>query len=147
MIAGEGSALIRRSARDILEFVLDFPRYREADTKIRRVLGVERNGNEGRLRYSGRMRGIPTPAVEHAWSLVPYSRLEVRSLRRDSLLDRFEGVFICGDDPNGTRVLHRETFWFHPPLGTLVERFLGGWLARDVAAEVSRMKDILERGV
>jgi len=51
MIYGEGTALIRRPARDILEFVLDFERYRQADTKIRKVHGVERNGNEGLLRY------------------------------------------------------------------------------------------------
>ena len=54
MIYGQGTALIHRSAHDILEFVLDFERYRCADTKIRRVYSVVRNGNEGRLRYSPR---------------------------------------------------------------------------------------------
>lgn len=145
MIYGEGTALIRRPARDILEFVLDFERYRQADTKIRNVYGVERNGNEGLLRYSGWIRGLPTPMVEHAWRLVPYSRLEIRSLRRDSLLDHFEGLFTCDETPQGTRVVHRETFVFHPPLGRLVERFLRAWIARDVHEEVFRMKHILER--
>ena len=41
MIVGEGTALIRRSPRDILEFVLDLERYRQADTKIGRVHFVE----------------------------------------------------------------------------------------------------------
>ena len=145
MISGEGTALIRRPARDILEFVLDFERYRQADTKIRKVHGVERNGNEGVLRYSGRIRGIPTPMVEHAWRLIPYSRLEVRSLTRDLLLDRFAGLFTCEETAEGTRVTHRETFVFHPAVSGLIERFLRGWLARDVATEVGRMKDILER--
>ena len=146
MIYGEGTAVIRRSARDILEFVLDFERYSRADWKIRRVHGVERNGNEGRLRYSGWIRGLPTPTVEHAWRLVPYSRLEVRSLRHDSVLDRFEGLFTCEETPDGTRLVHRESFWFHPPLGLLIERFLRDWIARDIPAEVSRMKQILEAG-
>ena len=144
MIYGEGTALIRRPARDILEFVLDFERYRHADTKIRKVHGVERNGNEGRLRYSGRIRGLPTPTVEHAWRLEPYSRLEIRSLSRDSMLDRFEGLFTCEETPDGTHVVHRETFFFHPPLGRLIERLLRAWIARDVREEVFRMKHILE---
>lgn len=144
MIYGEATALIRCSAREVLEFVLDFERYRQADTKIRKVHGVERNGNEGRLRYSGWIRGLPTPIVEHAWRLVPYSRLEIRSLKRDSLLDHFEGLFMCEETPQGTRVLHRETFVFHPPLGSVVERFLRAWIARDVREEVVRMKHILE---
>jgi len=144
MIYGEGSALIRCPARDILEFVLDFERYRQADTKIRKVHGVERNGDEGLLRYSGWIRGLPTPLVEHAWRIVPYSRLEIRSLKRDLLLDQFEGLFTCEETPQGTRVVHRETFVFHPPLGRLVERLLRAWIARDVPAEMSRMKDILE---
>ncbi len=83
--------------------------------------------------------------VEHAWRLVPYSRLEIRSLKRDPMLDRFEGLFTCEETPDGTRVVHRETFFFHPPLGALVERFLRAWIARDVPAEMSRMKKILER--
>jgi carbon monoxide dehydrogenase subunit G len=34
VIVGEGTAVIRRPPRDVLEFVLDPERYRQADTKI-----------------------------------------------------------------------------------------------------------------
>jgi hypothetical protein len=51
-----------------------------------------------------------------------------------------EGLFMCEETPQGTRVVHRETFVFHPPLGRLVERFLRAWIARDVREEVFRME-------
>jgi hypothetical protein len=143
MVYGEGTALIQRSSRDILNSS-STDRYRQADTKIRKVHGIERRGNEGLLRYSGRVLGLPTPMVEHAWRLVPYSRLEIRSLRPDSLLDRFEGLFLCEETPQGTVVVHRETFALRPPVGRLVEPFLRAWIARDVPREVLRMKSILE---
>jgi len=61
MLSAEATALIRRSPRDILEFVLDLERYRQADTKIGRVDFVERNGNAGRAR-STRVRCGASPA-------------------------------------------------------------------------------------
>jgi hypothetical protein len=38
VIVGEGTAVIRRSPRDVPEFVLDLERYRQADSKIAGVL-------------------------------------------------------------------------------------------------------------
>ena len=148
MIVGEGAAVIRCPARDILEFVLDLERYRQADTKIRHVYFAERRGCEGVIRYSARLRGLPTPSAAFAWRLVPYARLEIRSLGEGwlegLLLDHFEGLFLCEQTAAGTRIVHRETFAFRPPLARLIEGFLGPWLARQVPEEVARMKHILE---
>ena len=146
MICGEATALIRRPPRDILEFVLDVDRYRQADTKIGRVYFVERRGDEGLLWYSGRLYGLSTPRDLHVWRLVPYSRLEFRSVHSPWPLEHFEGLFTCEETPQGTRVLHRESFFFRPLLGAIIDRMLGPWLARDLTDEVARMKGILETG-
>src|SRR5437773_11353586 len=80
MLSAEATALIRRSPRDILEFVLDLERYRQADTKIGRIDFVERNGNAGRARYAGTMRGLPGPTETGSWTLEPYARLRFASV-------------------------------------------------------------------
>lgn len=145
MISGEGTTTIRRSAAEVMEFVLDFRRYAEADTKIRRVFEMEREGNHGRVRYSAWFWKLPVPTVVHEWTLVPHSRLEVRSTRRDGALERFEGLFTCEETSEGTRVLHRETFVFIPAVAPLIDRLFGSWLARQVRDEVTLLKRALER--
>jgi hypothetical protein len=144
MISGEGTVLICRPPRDVLEFVLDLEQYRQADTKIGPVYFVERRGNEGVIWYSARVWGLTTPRDLHAWRLVPYTRLEIRSVSSPWPVERFEGLFTCEETAEGTRVLHRESFVFRPPVAAVIERLLGPWLARDVADEVARMKKLLE---
>jgi hypothetical protein len=57
VIAGEGTQLIHRPAKDIYEFVLDFEKYKLADLKIGRVHSVTWHGDHAEVRYSGRFRG------------------------------------------------------------------------------------------
>ncbi len=47
MILGEATITIRRPAKEILEFVLDLDKYREADHKFLRIHYVERLNNHG----------------------------------------------------------------------------------------------------
>jgi hypothetical protein len=47
MIAGEGTELIHRTARDIYEFVLDPERYKKADLKIGTVYSLTWRGDRG----------------------------------------------------------------------------------------------------
>ncbi len=44
MIHGEASTIVTASPTDVLDFVCDLARYKQADTKIRRVLGVHPDG-------------------------------------------------------------------------------------------------------
>ena len=146
MICGEGEVLIARSAKEILEFVLDLQRYAQADTKIRRVRSVRRNGNVGEVRHSGHLRGLAGPAVTLSFVLEPYSRLTFTSERRGLgwLVFGFEGTFTCAPEGGHTRVVHRECFTFRRPLRWMIEAYARQWLADDTAAEVQRMKAILE---
>ncbi len=146
MVEGVGTATIARSAKDVLEFVLDLERYREADHKFHRIHYVKRQNNHGEAKYSGRLRGIPTPSEVQEWTLDPYKRLEFRS--RPSLwpgmIARFEGSFHCEEIESGTSVRHREAFEFKPPFSWLAVPFLRSWLQRDVEDEVVRLKQLVE---
>jgi polyketide cyclase/dehydrase/lipid transport protein len=144
VVCGEGTASIRRTPRDILEFVLDVDRYRRADLKIGRVHHVYREGNKGMVRHNGRLLGLPTPAVTLSFELTPHSRLDFNGLAVPWPLEAFEGSFTCEEGAEGTRVVHRDCFRFGPLIGRLFEVVFGGWLARDTPAEVQRMKSILE---
>ena len=148
MICGEGDILIGRPAAEILEFVLDLPRYARADTKIRHIRSVERHGNRGTVRHGGHLRGLPGPPVTLTFELEPYSRLVFTSAPRGlgRLAFQFEGSFECDETPEGTRVVHRECFRFRGPLRWLMEPYARDWLARDTREEVGRMKAILEAG-
>jgi len=145
VICGEGRIVIRRSPAEILEFVLDVDRYRQADLKIGRVHYVKREGNVGEVRHDGRLMGIKAPPVTLGYTLTPYSRLEFRGLKVPWPLRGFEGFFTCAETPQGTVVLHRECFIFGWFLGRLFSVLLGWWVRRDTPAEVLRMKRLLER--
>jgi uncharacterized protein YbjT (DUF2867 family) len=143
-VCGEGTAVIERNPKDILEFVLDVNRYRSADRKIGRVRYVHRKGNTGQVRHDGRFLGIRAPAATLSFELTPYSRLEFRGASVPWPLKDFEGSFTCEESSHGTRVIHRECFVLGPMLGRVFRILLGGWLSRDTPAEVLRMKRILE---
>jgi hypothetical protein len=145
VICGEGRIIIRRSPKDIFEFVLDVDRYRQADLKIGRVHYVKRTGNLGEVRHDGRLMGIKAPPVVLAFTLTPYSRLEFRGLKVPWPLLGFDGFFTCDETPQGTLVAHRECFILGPVSGRLFKLLLGWWLRRDTPAEVLRMKRLLER--
>lgn len=148
MICGEGTTVIARPASDVLEFVLDPEKYRRADRKIGRIVSVQRDGNEGTVRHSARLRGLPTPRASLRWRLVPYSKLELRTAPSvmAKLLGRFEGLFTCEERDHGTVVYHRECFYFTGPIRWLLEPYLRTWLERDTSQEVERMRDLLEHG-
>ena len=144
MVCGEGRTVIRRSLKDILEFVLDVDRYRQADLKIGRVHYVKREGNVGEVRHDGRLFGIKAPAVVLQFTLTPYSRLEFRGIKMPWPVRGFDGLFTCEETPEGTVVVHRECFIFGRTTGHLFRLVLGWWLKRDTPAEVLRMKALLE---
>jgi len=134
----------RSNARRCGRVVLDVPRYRQADHKIGRLHRLVRNRDSGVVKHGGRFLGVPAPAVIRSFDVTAHSRVDFVGLRMPLPLRGFTGHFTCAETVGGTRVTHRECFqlgWF---IGPVVKAVFGGWFARDTAAEVPRMKTILE---
>ena len=147
MIAAEGTTTIDRPAGEIIDFVLDLNRYKQADTKITRVLASRFDGDTGEVRYAGRLRGIPGPAMVNVVSVDRPGRIDFRSKPgtwQHALL-RFHGSFVL--EPSGTsaRVTHREEFSFRAPLAWVIEPVLRGWLTSVMEDEMTTLKSLLER--
>ncbi len=147
MIEGRAQATIHASAQECYEFVLDLDRYREADHKIGSVRALEFDGRVGEVRYTGRLRGVPSPPMTHLIEAEPYRSIVVRS-KPGTWQDRlgpFHGVFTFTPvDAETTHVEHVEQLSFRGPARPLMERMLGTWLAADTPDEVARMKALLE---
>jgi hypothetical protein len=145
MIAGESTAVIDCSAREVLEWAADPERYRRADIKIARVLSTRRDGDSGRMRIIPRLRGWMGPPVELHFRLVRHRRLDTWIAPHSPvrLFASFTGTFLCEQEDGRTRVAHREVLSFRRPLRWIAEPLLRGWLARDTEAEVARLKALL----
>jgi hypothetical protein len=144
-LSAEGTIVVARTPREVLELVLDLDRYRLADRKFGRIVSLERRGNRGVVRYSGRLRGLPTPVDTQEIELVPWSRLTFRSVpsRWPGSIAAFEGLFTCEETAQGTSVLHRESFTFARPLAPLAEAFLGRWFGEEMRRELARLAEML----
>ena len=148
MIEAIGSATIKATSQDILEFVTDLNRYRFADTKISTVLkfGDLQTSDRTAVRYRGRLRGLPTPADTNEvhltrWTRVDFIGSSTTWVRR--FVD-FQGWFTCLPTDDGTVVTHGERFAFRAPGRWVIEPYLRTWLAREMIGEMQRMKDCLE---
>lgn len=147
VIEGRGERVIERSPREILEWVLDLEQYSQADRKFRTIHEVTRDGNRGTARYSGRLRGVPTPPDRQDWEMAPdHSRLTFRSRPswRTNVLGSFEGWFECEPVDGATRVAHVERMTVKGPAGLLVRAWIGRWWQEEVDAEMGRLKALLE---
>jgi hypothetical protein len=145
MIVGEASVTVSVPPSAVLEFVLDLERYRQADRKIGRIGAVERDGDHGTFRFSGRIRGLPAPSGTYPFTI------EGGSLRVGSPIAgaarfflNFEGTFDCEETDHGTVVTHREVFDFKSPLRWVAEPLLRRWLEADTAQEMVRFKQLIE---
>jgi hypothetical protein len=150
MIRAEGQITIDRSAREVLEFVLDLDRYRQADAKIVKVNDqptVDEDQPAGRARYRGALRGIRTPPQWQIVTLTPWSavRLHTAPNQWTARFARFEGGFECVPaDGGGTRLTHYEQFDFRA-LAPAADRFLRTWLQRYIDdEEMPRLKSLIE---
>lgn len=151
MIRAEGTVEIERAPREVLEFVLDLDRYREADAKITRVDAQPTLGegqHTGRAHYRGRLRGIPTPSQWQILSLDPWRRLDLTTEpgQWTARMATFEGGFICEERYEGTTWLtHFEQFDFRPPAKWILEPYLNKWMQRYlVDIELPRLKALIE---
>jgi hypothetical protein len=145
VICGEGRVVVTRSPQQVLEFVLDLERYRQADHKIGRIYDVRRDPRGATVRFRPRFRGLPAPVVTQRLDLTPWSRIDVSDEPSwMGRLTRFTGVVECTESSSGTVVVHRECLTFRGPLRLLMEPALRRWLARDTAAETERLGALLE---
>jgi hypothetical protein len=137
--------VIERPARDVLEFALDLDRYRQVDPKFRKIHRREMHGDVGEVRYSGTLRGIPTPADTQSIRLTRWTRLDYESVPSAlNRLARFHGWFECDERADGTFVRHVEQFDFSPLVAWLAKPILGRWLQDQVEQEVQELKRRLE---
>jgi hypothetical protein len=148
-IATLGTVTVTASPRDVLEFVCDLDRYREADTKIVKVIeqAVLAEDGTGRTKYKGRLRGISSPADSNDVHLTRWSRADFIG-SPDSFVRHlvdFHGWFTCEPTTEGTLVTHGETFTFHRPGKWLMEPYLRQWLQDDIATEMLRLHSILNQ--
>ena len=129
IVAGEGRAIVQTSAQDVLEFALDIDRYRQVDPKFRKVYRHRMDGDAGEIRYSGTLRGIPTPPDTQSIRLTRWIRLDYKSVPSPlNHLARFHGWFECDERDDGTHVHHREQFEFSPLVAWLAAPILRRWL-------------------
>lgn len=142
MVTAEASTRIRRPPEAILEWIRDLDRYRQADTKITKVLRQD----EDRVLFRGRLRGIPTPADENVIEHVPGRSLTFLGAPRWTrrVLD-FRGSFHCEQIDGETLVVHREEMTFKPRLlDLIVTRWLRSWIANDIVEEMARLRELIE---
>lgn len=142
-----GTITIAATSREVLEFVTDLERYRQADTKIVRVLQAAdlSPSDTGTVRYIGRVRGVVSPPDRNDVTLARWSRADFVAspdcwVRR--LVD-FHGWFTCEPTDGGTVVTHGERFSFHRPGRWLMEPYLCAWLQRDLNGEMTRLASAL----
>jgi len=140
---------IRRSADDILEFVMDAEAYQAVDAKIRPVRWMRRDGDVTEFAFASRLAGLPSPPVVSRMTLTPGERVDIAlapppANRLTRLASDFEASFVCTPSPDGTVVTRTLVFRFRPYLRWM-ERVLRGRLTADVREEMRLARLHLER--
>ena len=145
MIEAASSVRLQTSPQELFELVLDLRAYSQIDRKIRKIYAnppVAADGS-GVVEYRGAMRGLPGPRQRNAVALQRWTSLTFTS-DGGWLADRVmsaRGSFSVLESGDGwCEVEHRYVFAFKGPLGPLMDRFCGSWLARDLSDELERLR-------
>lgn len=147
MIQASATANVRRSSREVLEFVLDLEHYRQVDPKIGRItrpVALDAEGS-GSTRYWGRMRGTPPAPDVNLVQLTPWTGLTFTGApgQPARLVLDFRGRFDCVDTDDGCTVTHGYELRFRRPFRWVYEPLLRTWLQDDVTAELDRLATVL----
>ena len=147
VIFGEASVTVTATPEEVLAFLWDLERYREADHKIGRVLSSQPDGDDLVVRFVPRMRGLSGPPVRQRLRRTGPHRVDITDEPGSwtARLQSFRGYLTAEPVDTGTLVTHREQLDFRGPFARVMERSLRSWLARDVREEVSRIGQLLGR--
>ncbi len=134
----------------MLELVLDLDRYRQADTKIGRIIRpvvLDEHGH-GSTRYWGHLRGLPPAPDTTLVTLTPWRELTFTGAPRQPgrLVVGFQGTFHCAPNDAGCRVTHRYQLTFRRPWRWFYGAGLQDWLQREVSDEMARLAALLDPG-
>lgn len=150
MIEGSGQITIQCPAESVYDFVLDMDRYRHADPKIAKVAWEEWEGDRGRMKFWGKLRGLPAPPLVVNVVRKPFSSIEITADESTLIgwLSRFRGTFeIEARGPGSCDVWHVERFDFRRPVCWLADPLFRRWLADDTPAEMLRLRAMIEHEV
>lgn len=145
-IVGEASTTVHATPAEVVAFVLDLRRYKEADHKIGRIGAVRRTGDRGTVTFTGRLRGLPGPGGTYPFRITG-DRLVVGTPTSGParwFIAEFEASFTCEPTGDGTRVTHREVIGFRRPWRWLAHPLLRRWLPADTAQEMQRFQVLVD---
>lgn len=148
MIEGSGEIVINCTPETACGFVLDMDRYRLADPKIGRVFWEDWDGDRGRMKFSGKLRGIPTPPLTVNVRREGLGRIDIYADTSTLIgwLTRFHGSFdLTAQGPGCCLVAHVERFDFRRPLRWIADPLFRKWLAADTPTEMWRLKAMIEQ--
>lgn len=143
----EATRVVPATCQEVLEFVLDLERYRQADTKIGRVVQpIELDEHdEGRTRYWGRLPGTPPAPDTNLVRLQRWSELTFTGAPRQParLIVDFAGRFTCRDVDEGCEVTHAYELHFRRPFRWIYDPLLRARLPAALEAELDRLEALL----
>lgn len=146
-VRATATTVVPATSREVLEFVLDLERYREADTKIGRIVEpivLDEHG-VGRTRYWGRLRGTPPAPDTNIVRLTPWTEVTFTGAPRQParLALDFTGRFSCVDTDDGCEITHGYEMTFRRPLRWVYEPLLRSWLQSELEDELDRVRTIV----
>ncbi|MFD0887209.1 hypothetical protein ACFQ08_21910 [Streptosporangium algeriense] len=145
MAYGEARVLVRRTAGEVLDFVMDPRAYAVVDDKIGAVRWVRREGNAVTFRFRARILGLPGPLTSHRMVRTGDERVDITPVPSwQERLCHFQAFFVCVPHAEGAVVTRRLEFGLVRPLSWLAAP-LTRWLRREVPAELAAAKAWLER--
>ncbi len=147
MAHGEATVVIRRPAKEVLDFVMDLHEYRKIDKKLGVIRWLRRDGDTVTFRFRPWLLGLPGPVTTQRLVRTGDSRIDI-SPPFPSWQDRlagFEASFVCHDHPEGTTVTRRLDFTLSPALRWFLDPILTRWLKAEVPREIAAAKARLER--
>lgn len=145
MAVGEANTVVARPAKEVLAFIMDVEAYRAVDPRLRTIAWVRRSPGETVFRFRPKLMGLPGPMTTQRVVLTPGRRVDITPV--PSPVDRlvgFAGLMECIEEGGTTRVRRRLEFRFARPLSWFLDPLMGRWLAKDVPAELVRLKAHLE---
>lgn len=144
-IVASATQVVPAQPRDVLELVLDLERYKQIDTKIRKIYENPPIPDDGigTVVFRGALRGLPGPRQRERVELVRWESVTYTSdgLFLADLMMAMQGSFGVESGPDGTLVTHSYQFDFKGPVAPIMDRFCGKWLQRDLEAELVRMSE------